>query len=130
LRTVLTLTPYCSGTEGTYRSILDRYVLPGLGELRIRELTVARADRFLGTLSASVGVATAKTARSVVSGMLGYAARHGAVSTNPVRDTRPLSAGRTNGPRALTHDERIQWLEQLEQTRNQSVGTSRTCRGS
>jgi hypothetical protein len=48
------------GTEGTYRSILDRYVLPGLGELRIRELTVARADRFLGTLSASVGVATAK----------------------------------------------------------------------
>ena len=61
-----------------------------------------------------MGVATAKTARSVVSGMLGHAARHGAVSTNPVRDTRPLSAGRTNGPRALTHDERIQWLEQLE----------------
>jgi integrase len=52
--------------------------------------------------------------RSVVSGMLGYAARHGAVSTNPVRDARPLSAGRTNGPRASTHDERIQWPEQLE----------------
>lgn len=102
------------GTEETYRSILDRYVLPGLGELRVREVSVARADRFLGTLSSSVGVPTARTARSVVSGLLGYAARHGAIATNPVRDTRPLSGGRSKGPRALTAEERDRWLAQLE----------------
>ncbi|WP_019806700.1 tyrosine-type recombinase/integrase [Saccharomonospora halophila] len=102
------------GTGQAYRSVLDRYVLPGLGELRIREVSVAHADRFLAALSSSVGVATAKTARSVVSGLLGYAARHGAVTSNPIRDTRPLSAGRSEGPRALTREERSQWLAQLE----------------
>ncbi len=102
------------GTGQAYRSVLDRYVLPGLGELRVREVSVARADRFLAALSSGVGVATAKTARSIVSGLLGYAARHGAVSTNPVRDTRPLSAPRPDGPRALTREERVRWLAQLE----------------
>lgn len=31
----------------TYRSVLDRHVVKGLGELRIREMTVARIDAFL-----------------------------------------------------------------------------------
>ncbi|GAB3480063.1 site-specific integrase [Amycolatopsis cihanbeyliensis] len=102
------------GTEETYSSILERHVLPGLGELRVREVTVARADRFLGAISSSAGVPTAKSARSVLSGLLGYAARHGAIGTNPVRDTRPLSTGRSKEPRALTAEERALWLAQLE----------------
>ncbi|GAA1221105.1 tyrosine-type recombinase/integrase [Prauserella alba] len=102
------------GTGNTYQSILDRYVLPGLGELRVREATVARIDRFLGALTSSVGVPTAKTARSVVSGLMGYAARHDATDLNPVRDTRPLGEGRKGGPRALTMEERQRWLALLE----------------
>ncbi|SDF61074.1 Site-specific recombinase XerD [Lentzea fradiae] len=98
----------------TYRSILGRHVLPGLGELRIREMTVARIDAFLGALWRSVGVDSAKTARSVISGALRIAVRDRALDTNPVRDTDPLESGRKKSPRALTREERLLWLEMLE----------------
>lgn len=101
-------------TLTTYRSILDRYVIKGVGEWSVREASVARIDRFLSTLSLNVGAPTAKTARTVLSGMLVYAARHGAIGFNPTRDTRPLSTVKASGPRALTPAERSKWLEQLE----------------
>lgn len=103
-----------AGTAGTYRSILDRQVLPGLGEFRVCELTVAPLDRFLTAVRRSTGSATAKTARSVISGAIGLAVRQGALSSNPVRDTSPLGAGRRKGPRALTTEEREQWFAQLD----------------
>ncbi|GLZ31421.1 phage integrase [Lentzea sp. NBRC 105346] len=102
------------GSVDTYRSILDRYVLKSLGELRIREANVPRVDAFLDSLRRSVGVATAKTARSVVSGILGVAVRHGALDANPTRETARLEAGRKKGPRALTLEERTRWLALLE----------------
>lgn len=89
-------------------------MLPGLGEFRVRELTVAPLDRFLQTVRRTTGLATAKTARSVVSSVVGLAVRHGALSSNPVRDTSPLEAGRKKGPRALTADERELWFAQLD----------------
>ena len=101
-------------TADAYRSVLDRHVLAGVGELRVREATVARLDRFLIALSRNIGVPSAKTARTVLSGMLAYAARNGAVATNPTRDTRRLSAMTGKVPRALAKQERTQWLEQLE----------------
>lgn len=102
------------GSVDTYRSIMDRHVLPGLGELRIREMTVARIDAFLGALWRSVSVDTAKTARSVISGALRIAVRDKALDTNPVRETDRLEAGRKKSPRALTLEERLLWLEMLE----------------
>ncbi|WP_435582342.1 site-specific integrase [Amycolatopsis thermoflava] len=101
-------------TATTYRSILDRHVLPGLGELRVREATVSRIDRFLAALLRNVGSSSAKTARTVLSGMLGLAARYDAITSNPTRDTRRISAGQTKQPRALDADERAEWLAQLE----------------
>jgi integrase len=98
----------------TYRSIMDRHVLPGLGELRIHEMSVARIDAFLSALWRSVSVDTAKTARSVISGALRIALRDKALDTNPVREVEPLEAGRKKSPRALTLEERILWLEMLE----------------
>lgn len=102
------------GTANAYESVLNRCVLPGIGELRVREVSVSRVDQFLGAVASSIGVPTAKTARSVVSAIMGYAARYGATDMNPVRDTRLLSNSRKNGPRALTREEREQWLRQLE----------------
>ncbi|WP_045309568.1 site-specific integrase [Lentzea aerocolonigenes] len=98
----------------TYTSILNRHVLPGLGEVRIREMTVARIDAFLTALWRSVGVDSAKTARSVISGALRIAVKDKALETNPVRDTDPLESGRKKSPRALTREERLLWLEMLE----------------
>lgn len=101
-------------TADQYRSTLHRHVLPALGELRLREVTVPSVDAFLIALRRNKGRATAKTARSVVSGVLGRAVRHGALAANPVRETTPIEGGRRKAPRALTYEERVQWLTQLE----------------
>lgn len=101
-------------TADQYRSTLDRHVLPGMGALRVREATVPAVDAFLTALRRNKGVATTKTARSVVSGVLALAVRHGALSANPTREASPIEGGLKKAPRALSREEREQWLRQLE----------------
>ncbi|MHA6806042.1 site-specific integrase [Salinifilum ghardaiensis] len=45
---------------------------------------------------------------------MGCAARHGAVEQNPVRETSRLDGSGSKQPRALTQEERVRWLDQLE----------------
>ncbi|WP_431876180.1 tyrosine-type recombinase/integrase [Amycolatopsis sacchari] len=103
-----------SGTLDNYRSMLNNHVLPAFGELRLSEVTVPRLDRFFPALQAKSSAAHARTARSVVGGILRYAARHGAITTNPIRDIEPIAGGTMRKARALTPDERREWLSQLE----------------
>ncbi|WP_116199571.1 site-specific integrase [Amycolatopsis circi] len=100
-------------TATTYESILTRHVKPGVGELRVREATVMRLDRFLGSIQATIGTSTAKTARTALSGMLGLAARYDAVDSNPTRDTRRIPKSKKK-PRALDAEERTKWLARVE----------------
>jgi len=101
-------------TADQYRSNLDRHVIPGLGALRVREATVPAVDAFLTTLRLQKGVAPTKTARTVISGVLGYAVRQGALQANPIREASRIEGSRKKPPRALTRAERVQWLGQLE----------------
>lgn len=100
-------------TAQLYRLILTTHVTPGLGELRLRELTVPRLDRFVQTVRLHKGAPTAKLVRTVVSGVLGLAVRHGAIPTNPVRDIGRVDAPPARPPRALTPDERREWIDRL-----------------
>ncbi|AYN58585.1 tyrosine integrase [Arthrobacter phage Melons] len=87
-----------------YRDALEDHILPGLGALTVSECSVTRIDRFLKATAAGTGAPSAKVCRSVLSGILGLAVRHGAAATNPVRDV----AGITVTPkeiRALTLEE-------------------------
>lgn len=77
-------------TSQLYRYRLDRQVIPGLGALRLREISVARVDRFIRTVADKYGASTAKSTRSVVSGVLGMAARLDALPTNPTREVSPV----------------------------------------
>lgn len=97
------------GTEYEYRRMIDRFVLPRLGELRLRELTVGRADRFLSGVADSAGPSTAKMVRSVLSNMCGLGARLGALPTNPVRDVERISV-KTKPAVALSLSEVMQLL--------------------
>ena len=103
------------GTKRLYRFAAQSYVLPGLGELLLREITVPTVDRLLTTVTADHGPGAAKSTRSVLSGILGDAVRRGALTTNPVRDALPRRAARrsTPGPRALTVPEVQQLRERL-----------------
>src|SRR3954464_5623734 len=87
------------GTKRLYRFTVESYVSPGVGELRLREVTVPAVDRLLATVSSSHGAAAAKPTRSVLSGMLGLAVRHGLLATNPVREAAIRRRRRTSrGP--------------------------------
>lgn len=102
------------GTKQTYGTALRLWVLPGAGNLRLRELGVPAVDRLLRAVKATHGHSAAKTARTVLSGILGLAARHGAIPTNPVRDAGPLKAPRKPRPRSLTAAEEadlMMWLD-------------------
>jgi integrase len=85
-----------------YRDRLDRQILPGLGQLRVRELSVGVLDRHLRLIVDKHGASTAKMCRSVLSGMCTLAARHDALERNPVRALGPVSATTKKAPRAMT----------------------------
>nr|WP_228714343.1 hypothetical protein [Prauserella endophytica] len=65
-------------------------------------------------LQAKSSAAHARTARAAVSGILRYAARHGAITANPIREIEPIEDGSKKKVRALTPEERRAWLAQLK----------------
>ncbi|NUL43867.1 site-specific integrase [Cellulosimicrobium funkei] len=101
-------------TRKRYRETLDLHITPALGNLRVRECTVSRVDRFLKALRGSAGDASAKVAKTVLSSVLGLAVRHGALESNPVRDVAAIPAKKTN-VRALTVTEVVALRSGLDQ---------------
>ena len=102
------------GTLETYERQLKLHVLPALGDVRLLEIAPPLLDRFLRRVSTAAGYPTAKTCRSIVSGVLGLAVHHGAIPSNPVRDAGRLEGGTRKEPRALTLDERIRLFTFLD----------------
>ena len=100
-------------TRSRYNNLVEQYLDPALGELRCREVTVPVVDRFLRTVRANNGASTAKGCRSVLSSVVKYAMRQGAMTTNPVRDAGVIRTERKQS-RALTDDEAGQLLGALE----------------
>jgi integrase len=98
------------GTLDTYRSILRRHVRPALAALRVREVDTPVVDRVLEAIK-SRSVSGARTSKIVISGVMRLAARHGAVTVNPVREVARIESEPRQRPRSLTADERDQWLD-------------------
>ena len=92
-------------TRQAYSYVLDNYVIPVLGALRVREVSTPAVDRTLRAVGAKAGPGAAKSTRSVLSGMFRLAVRHGAVTVNPVREAAPVIAPRKSRIRALTRSE-------------------------
>ena len=80
-------------TINRYETSLRTAILPALGNLRIREASVGRLDKFLREI-AKDRPSAAKGAKVVLGQMFALAVRHGAILTNPVRET-----GRLRKPR-------------------------------
>jgi integrase len=101
-------------TLDEYRYVLARAILPGLGSLRLGEISTARLDRFVQAVLRERGYATAKLCRSVLSGICGWLVRRDVLSTNPVRDLTPLELDRDRTARALSVEELRAWLAILD----------------
>jgi hypothetical protein len=91
-----------------YRYVTDRYILNGIGGLRLGEATVAGVDTLLKAISTHSGASAAKSTKSVLSSMLGMAVRRGAISVNPVRDVERVVRQR-KPVRSLTVQEAMRW---------------------
>jgi integrase len=80
-------------------------ILPALGDLRIREAGVGRLDKFLREV-AKDRPAAARGAKVALNQMFALAVRHGALQSNPVRDT-----GRLRKPRRTVVALEVEHLE-------------------
>lgn len=101
------------GTVETYRRQLKNHVLPALGEVRLAEITPPMVDRVIGTFKREISPASARSCRSVISGVLGLAVRHGAIPANPVREIERIESRPRKEPRAMTPEERVELLRRL-----------------
>jgi integrase len=101
------------GTLDAYRSIYRRHIKPALGELRVREVDTPVVDRMLAVIKQRT-VSGARTAKIVISGVMRFAARHGAVAINPVRELARIESPPRRQPRSLTAEERQQWLSAVQ----------------
>ncbi len=101
-------------TLDEYRYVVIRIVDPGVGSLRLGEVTTPRLDRFVQGVIHDRGYATAKLVRSVLSGICSWLVRRGALTVNPVRDLTPLELDRDRTARALSDAEVRSWLGVLD----------------
>ena len=62
------------------------------GEVRLGEATTPLVDKVIGAIKADVSAATARSCRSVISGVMGLAVRYGAIPANPVREVERIEA--------------------------------------
>jgi integrase len=92
-------------TINNYRTSLRSAILPAMGNLRIREASVGRLDKFLREV-AKDRPSAAKNAKVVLGQMFALAVRRGALSTNPVRET-----GRLRKPRRTVRALEAEHLE-------------------
>jgi integrase len=94
------------GTLRNYKLYTANEVLPAIGSLRVREVTVGRVDALIKSVRARSGTGAAQSTRAVVSGILGLAARHDAIERNPTRDADSITAEKPQrAARAMTLEE-------------------------
>ena len=102
---------WSTGTQRTYRSVINKQIKPAFGQLCIREVTPGVVSRALSAIAKSSGPGAAKTARACLSGMLALAIQDGAVAVNPVRDSSAKISTSKRAPRALTVEETSRLVE-------------------
>lgn len=102
------------GTYDRYRTRLRNKVVPVIGDLQLHECTVGAMDRYIQRLEGSgLSPATVRTYRTVVSGVIGYAARMNAIPGNTVKDIAPIE-GKGKESRGLTAVEREDILAKVD----------------
>lgn len=101
----------CSeNTRNTYKRCIDLHITPGIGSIRLNELTTPIVQVFLDSLTPG----TAHTARAVLSSALGMAVRWGLMSHNVVRDTK-LQKKKRSDPTSLSDDEILEYRRRIKE---------------
>lgn len=105
------------GTHRNYKGWLNNWIIPRIGELQVRELSVKGCEKVVERAQDEKGFETASKVKVVLGLVCGYAVRHGALDSNPVRSSKRLARGEDDVPkeiRALEPDERRDLLNKLD----------------
>lgn len=102
-------------TLDRYRGIVARDIDPALGSLKVRELTVSRADRFLKA-HAKEHPSHAQSIKQVLGQIMSLAARHDAIANNPVRQVARLRTVKKE-IRALNEEQLVQVMKAVREWR-------------
>src|SRR5690606_12288711 len=100
-------------TLDTYQGQVRRWVVPKIGELSASEVTVTVVDDLIQEAWDRHSYATAKSVRNVLSGVCGYAVRHGAMDSNPVRSAKHARQDTAREIKALEPAQRADLLAKL-----------------
>lgn len=96
-----------------YRYHLGKNVLPALGSLRLVEIDTPLVEAVILDLHERIGAATARTCRTIISGVMRLAVSKGAIASNLTREIEQLEGKRKRPARALTVEERARWFDHL-----------------
>lgn len=106
------------GTPRLYKSWLNNHILPEIGELRCRELEgkIRRFEAIIQGVHDSLTYDSARSVRTVLSGVCGWAVRHGAMKLNPIRSVARLAKapGEKKEVVALDDEQRSMLLDRLD----------------
>jgi integrase len=101
-------------TFDRYTSRLNNHVLPAIGELRLRECTTGRLEKFMDELEAQgLSAETRRGIRTVLSGVLQVAVREELLATNPAHGMTAIE-GATKKVRAYDTDTLLDFLTKLD----------------
>ncbi len=101
-------------TVDAYRHTVEKIINPRIGELSVSEATADKLQRFVDQVAADNGPGAAKTAKAVLSGMMGLAARSDAIVANPVRNLAPVES-KVQGAKAIPLDELPSLLKKVRE---------------
>ena len=105
-----------AGTKASYEDIMVRILIPGLGEIRIREATTKKLDSWL-IKQQQRRPAQADLARTILRQAFDLAAQWDLLASNPARAVSTFEKD-IKEPRGLTLDELSRWRDQLRQVRH------------
>lgn len=86
---------YAAATMRTYKLRASYLISPGIGGVRLKEVTVPMLDRFVKLVIKSNGTGSAATCRSVLINAFDLATRHGLTELNLARNTAPVPVKKT-----------------------------------
>jgi integrase len=104
-------------TYDRYRSRLHQHILPALGELTLGECTVGRLEDFLDDLGVDkhLKANTLAGIRTVLSGVMQVAVRHGVFRHNPVRELESIEDNGAKRRKAtFTQSQLVDFLRKLD----------------
>lgn len=102
-------------TARVYRTVLRKHLEPVFGGDPISTLKTKRLADFLRTMREHHNADLVKTTRTVLNGVLGFAARNDLIDTTPMRDVGRIRGKPIKKVRPLTDVERRTWLTKLEE---------------